>query len=71
MNGKYCIFPFIYNEIEYDRCITIGNNGTPWCSTENDENNNYIGYYGDCAEQCPGGPDSGNMRFLAHQRKDD
>ena len=69
MNGKDCIFPFIYKGEQYDRCTTIDAPMTPWCSTENDENNNYIGYYGDCAEQCSDGPDSGNIQFLAHHRK--
>ena len=65
---KECIFPFVYAQIQHSQCTTVGNNGTPWCSTKTDENNNHItGYWGNCAKNCPN--NSGSTRFLAYAHK--
>ena len=57
VNGKKCIFPFLYQwgeeyYFEYNRCTTYGNSGKFWCATKVDGQ----GYWleeDDCAG-CPG-----------------
>merc|ERR1711872_1072519 len=46
--GNQCQFPFIYEEIAWDYCITWDSeNGEPWCQTTD-------GRYEDCEDDCPG-----------------
>ena len=55
-NGKKCMFPFIYQNIKYERCITVDSNTGPWCSTNVDESKHHIeeaGYWGLCPDSCP------------------
>ena len=42
---KYCVFPFIYNNVTYHNC-TCATLGQPWCSLTSNYNAN--GYYGYC-----------------------
>ena len=56
-SNKPCVFPFIYNGIEYTACTTVENDGIAWCSTEVDViNGNYVGgKWGNCGPGCSGG----------------
>ena len=47
-----CIFPFIYEGQTYNNCITIHNNGIPWCPTQLDSLGNYNGYWNNCGLGC-------------------
>ena len=38
-----CEFPFTYNGIQHDACITHDNDGTPWCDIGDGEKTNCIG----------------------------
>ena len=53
--GKECIFPFIYQNIKYEKCTTVDSN-TPWCSTKVDKSKHHIedgGFWGACLKTCP------------------
>ena len=53
-----CVFPFIYNNVRYAACTSIDNGGTPWCSTEVNDNGDYIeGKWGNCGPECSRGDD--------------
>ena len=56
-SNKPCVFPFIYNGIEYTACTTVENDGIAWCSTEVDVlNGSYVeGKWGNCGPGCSGG----------------
>ena len=54
-----CVFPFVYDGVEYNECTSVdaANPGNVWCATEvaPEYNNTVIdGRWGDCAESCPG-----------------
>ena len=35
INCQRCIFPFKYNGVEHDKCITVDSeNGAPWCAVD-------------------------------------
>ena len=36
----------------YDTCVSLENNGVPWCATRTNLDNEYIGYYKDCGPLC-------------------
>lgn len=41
-----------YNGRLYDNCITLDNQGVPWCSYKLDEEGNDIGFHYSCSESC-------------------
>lgn len=52
-SGQFCIFPFKFAGRTYSECITLGNNGTAWCSTRTDEfGNHIIGFEEECMSTC-------------------
>ena len=56
--GQKCIFPFMYHNTSYSKCITVDSPLTePWCSTRvNKTNGHHIeekGYWGICPKSCP------------------
>jgi len=57
--GLPCIFPFKYNDVEYNVCTNANKhvtNNKPWCSTLVDGEGNHIGgkgAWGNCDESCP------------------
>merc|ERR1711988_296818 len=52
-DGKCCVFPFVYNGKEYNRCINDNHNSF-WCSTTKNYDNDKA--WGDCApKKCPVG----------------
>ena len=54
--NQKCVFPFSYEGVTYEKCTSVGNNGTQWCSTEVDENGEYVsGKYGNCGSGCDKG----------------
>ena len=51
--NQQCVFPFSYEGVTYEHCTSVGNNGTQWCSTEVDENGEYVsGKWGNCGSGC-------------------
>ena len=43
----------MYEGETYEQCTSVGNNGTDWCSTEIDENGEYVsGKWGNCGSGC-------------------
>ena len=56
--NQQCVFPFSYEGVTYEHCTSVGNNGTAWCSTEVDENGEYVsGKWGSCGSGCVEGND--------------
>ena len=56
--NQQCVFPFSYEGVTYEHCTSVGNNGTQWCSTEVDENGEYVsGKWGSCGSRCITGND--------------
>ena len=52
-SGQFCIFPFKFAGRTYSECITLGSNGTAWCSTRTDEFGNHIsGFEEECTSTC-------------------
>ena len=52
-SGQFCIFPFKFAGRTYSECITLGNNGTAWCSTRTDEFGNHVsGFEEECQPIC-------------------
>ena len=49
-----CAFPFTYHFIKYNECTAVDNNGIPWCSTHTLVGHYVTGYWGNCADNCPG-----------------
>ena len=47
-----CIFPFSYYGQTYNHCITLHNNGVPWCPTGLDNNGSYNGFWNNCGSGC-------------------
>jgi len=45
--GTPCVFPFTYQGVQYNECITVDNNGVPWCSLTPDYDSDLE--YGNCA----------------------
>ena len=39
--GEVCIFPFVYNGVQYDTCTDTDNNGILWCATADLDGINY------------------------------
>ena len=58
VEGKNCVFPFVYNGNTYNGCtIDESFNGLAWCATSVDRNRKiYHAYeaWGDCKPGCPG-----------------
>ena len=66
--GKDCVFPFTYKDVEYYEC-TYTDSPTPWCATQVDPSGTVVtNQWGDCkVDTCPveesstcktvGGPD--------------
>ena len=53
LSGKFCTFPFKYSGRSYSSCITLGMDGTPWCSTNVDSEGNHIyGFEEACDPSC-------------------
>ena len=52
--GSQCVFPFVYEEITYQKCTRAENNGVPWCATEVDSDMNYL-KWGNCGPNCSSG----------------
>ena len=50
--NKPCVFPFIYKQISYSKCITNDNTNKLWCSTEVDAHGKYNGKWGMCNSYC-------------------
>ena len=48
--GKKCAFPFKFKGVFYRQCTTVDHQDDKlWCSTETDQNDNYIdGQWGNC-----------------------
>ena len=46
-----CIFPFVYNGVTYCECTDV-DQAKPWCSIKVDENQNYIGDWYFCKDNC-------------------
>ena len=57
VEGKNCVFPFVYNGNTYNGCTTDESfNGLAWCATSVDRNRNvYHESWGDCVSSCPEG----------------
>ena len=55
--GKACIFPFVFDGVEYDGCPPYPADASEtWCSTEVDSYGNHVageGEFGYCSEDCP------------------
>ena len=50
--GKPCIFPFYFNNVEYDSC-TDRDHSTFWCPTKVDDLGNYIdNEWANCGQNC-------------------
>ena len=58
-DGKQCVFPFRYNGVIYKGCTKVTWEGkytnNPWCSTEVNEDGNYVGLWGNCSQSCQNG----------------
>jgi len=54
--GKPCIFPFIYQEKEYNTCTKDGDDEVHeyWCSTKVDDGVHVSGEWGRCSKRCQG-----------------
>ena len=51
--NRPCLFPFIYNDVEYTACTREGNDGINWCSTEVDNSGKFISdKWGNCSPEC-------------------
>ena len=46
--GSTCVFPFVYNGVEYNTCTTVDNGSTDWCALEAE----YVDQWGNCV--CDG-----------------
>ena len=55
-SGQPCIFPFIYRNVTYSRCISRdSDSGQPWCATQLDGEGWVVDHaWGDCDQGCPG-----------------
>jgi len=48
--NQNCQFPFIYNNITYNECTEVDNEGIPWCSVLVDFSNHHVPtFWGNCA----------------------
>jgi len=48
-----CLFPFTYQGEEYHECSTADYGGKLWCSTQTDQDGNYVaGKWGVCGDSC-------------------
>ena len=62
VTNKPCPIPFTYNGVSYDNCITLGNNGQPWCPLQ------AVHVIGGPWENCASCPSSSCGRYLAKSR---
>ena len=54
--GELCVFPFIYNSVEYSHCTGVDHN-VNWCSVEVDDSGQYVqDKWGNCGSMCSGIP---------------
>ena len=55
--GAYCIFPFKYQDRQYNGCtIADASDGKEWCSTQVDTIGQHVGnqgFWGHCNTNCP------------------
>ena len=48
-----CVFPFIYKDKMYHRCISVDHN-QPWCATKVNNDGSLAGaHWGNCDTNCP------------------
>ncbi|XP_040581207.1 matrix metalloproteinase-9 isoform X2 [Lepeophtheirus salmonis] len=52
INGKACVFPFVYGEVSYKACTSVDNNDVPWCATSTNPSNHQYISYGNCKQSC-------------------
>ena len=70
VGGTPCVFPFRYDNKNFNSCTTIENSGIPWCSTKTGKRNKHIkGNYGDCDEECSRRSNPGISQFLEDRNK--
>ena len=50
-SDKMCAFPFRFKGRLYDTCVKLGKE-KPWCSTLTDADNNHMGAWEYCKEEC-------------------
>ena len=53
-NCGNCVFPFITNRRESDRCTTVDGNSAPWCATSVDSSGNMLSWEYCTDPSCPG-----------------
>ena len=59
-----CIFPFIYKDVRYTKCIWAEGESEPWCSTKVTKHGYHVGgqgEWGHCNSHCPISPKPGKM----------
>ena len=63
--GKPCVFPFIFNGKEYEKCKKWGGTGVvSWCATKTSKNGTLVvGKWGFCNKNCPGSITKGRLMF--------
>ena len=71
-----CVFPFIYQSVEYHECSLVDNNNEPWCATQVGSGNQFINpHWGNCADTCPspsnspsspGSPEAVNYAYIEY-----
>ena len=50
-----CVFPFIFNNVEYSTCTDENSRDDTWCATKTDAQGNMIpDQWGKCDIGCPG-----------------
>ena len=49
-----CVFPFIHEGRQRDRCTTVDGNSSPWCATSVDSSGNMLAFEYCSDPSCPG-----------------
>ena len=53
--NKPCVFPFIYDGVEYTRCTIKNSRDDSWCATKVDDEGIVVNNeFGNCGIGCPG-----------------
>ena len=61
-----CVFPFIYNRRESDRCTTVDGKHSPWCATSVDSSGNMVSWEYCSDSSCPGMAASNSPPMTVH-----